>query len=330
MSNRSEEVQIDGLVTVEADAIAQALRSLSVASSVFCLSELSAPWGFRVGGAGLAKFHLVLSGAAWLRVAGHDPVELFEGDLVILPHGQAHSISNQRRGSVPALDDLIAEFPLDSHLRLRNTGGGPMTRLLCGGFTLSNASVALMALLPDILHIGTSTMFATKWLEPVLLALDAEDSLEQPGAVAIKEKIADVFVAQALRAWMVGAGDAGWRAPAQPADPHIDKALDLMRNRFSDRWTLDQMASRAGLSRTAFITRFRTAIGETPMRHLTKQRLGNAAGYLGTDDRSLYEIALLTGYDNDAALSKAFRRECGVSPGAYRKASRQRPHIETE
>jgi hypothetical protein len=71
---------------------------------------------------------------------------------------------------------------------------------------------ALIALLPDILRVGTSTMFATRWLELVLLALDAEDSLEQAGAAAIKENLAELFVAQALRAWMVAAGDAGLRA----------------------------------------------------------------------------------------------------------------------
>ena len=144
----------------------------------------------------------------------------------------------------------------------------------------------------------------------------------------VKEKLADVFVAQALRSWMVGVGGASWPARSQDVDPHIEKALHAMRNRFSDRWTLKALASQAGLSRTAFITRFRNAVGQPPMRHLSKVRLGNAAGYLATDDRSLYEIALLTAYESDAALSKAFRREFGISPGAYRKASRQSPSLE--
>jgi AraC family transcriptional regulator, alkane utilization regulator len=193
---------------------------------------------------------------------------------------------------------------------------------------LSEASVRLMASLPDVLHVGTSTMFATKWLEPVLLGLDAEDTLEIPGVAAIKEKLADVFVAQALRAWMVGAGDAGWRAPPRQADPQIHKVIEVMRNRFDETWTLDRLALLAGLSRTALVIRFRNAMGEPPMRHLAKVRLGNAAGYLATDDRSLYEVALLSGYDSDASLSKAFRREFGISPGAYRKSSRERPTIE--
>jgi transcriptional regulator GlxA family with amidase domain len=225
----------------------------------------------------------------------------------------------------------MATFPLDEHLRLRNNGHGPQTRLLCGGFTLSSSSAHLVGtLLPDLLHMKTGGMGATAWLEPVLLALDAEVVSQQPGATAIKEKIADVFVAQALRAWMVGAGAAGWRLPADQADARITKALDAMRNRLAEKWTLDRLAAHVGLSRTALTTRFRDVVGEPPMRYLTKLRLGSAAGYLATDDRSMYEIALLTGYDSDASLSKAFRREFGVPPGAYRQSSRERPTIVAE
>ena len=52
-----------------------------------------------------------------------------------------------------------------------------------------------------------------------------------------------------------------------------------------------------------------------------------AAGYLTTGRRSLYEIALLSGYDNESTLSKAFRRELGMPPGRYREAARRPPPI---
>ena len=71
-----------------------------------------------------------------------------------------------------------------------------------------------------------------RWLDPVPLALHAEDSLEQPGVTAIKEQIADAVVAQPLRKGTVGAGDALWCAPSQFADSQIDRVLEVMRNRF--------------------------------------------------------------------------------------------------
>jgi AraC family transcriptional activator of mtrCDE len=118
-------------------------------------------------------------------------------------------------------------------------------------------------------------------------------------------------------------------ALSSPADAHIATVLEVMRNRFSERWTLDRLASIAGLSRTAFTTRFRLAVGQTPMRHLTKVRLGNAAGHLATDDRSLLGGAPL-GMRQRRSAFQGFRRDFGVSPGPYRRSSRQRRRISTE
>ena len=50
-----------------------------------------------------------------------------------------------------------------------------------------------------------------------------------------------------------------------------------------------------------------------------KVRLSQAAGYLRTADLSIETIAIRTGYGNNASLSKAFKRELGISPGAYRR-----------
>jgi AraC family transcriptional regulator, alkane utilization regulator len=72
-------------------------------------------------------------------------------------------------------------------------------------------------------------------------------------------------------------------------------------------------------ARSAFAERFRDATGETPMQHLTRYRLSRAADYLRTTDAGLGEIARLTGYESDVSISKAFRRQYGRPPGAYRK-----------
>jgi len=63
------------------------------------------------------------------------------------------------------------------------------------------------------------------------------------------------------------------------------------------------------------------------MRYLTKVRLGRAAGYLSTSQLTIHEIVRLTGYDDVAAFSKAFKREFGRAPGAYRRAAGRAPDI---
>ena len=117
-----------------------------------------------------------------------------------------------------------------------------------------------------------------------------------------------------------GAEQAGLLAPRQAADSQLGPALAALHDRPAVNWTLAELAGLAGMSRTLFAARFRAAVGESPMRHLAKIRLGQAAGYLTTTGLSVESIARRTGYGTNASLSKAFKREFGTSPGQYREA----------
>src|SRR5262249_13108003 len=130
-----------------------------------------------------------------------------------------------------------------------------------------------------------------------------------------------------LRVWLVGAERAGVLDPGQLKDGVVGKAVLAIRERPAEPWSLDMLARLVGLSRTAFAARFRLAMGEPPMRYVAKVRLSLAAGYLAPSRRSMYEIALLSGYDNESTLSKAFRREFGVPPGRYRAQARSAPDV---
>ena len=52
------------LASPRSDAVSEVLRAFAVRSTIFCRSELRAPWAFRVEGESVAKFHLVLEGSA--------------------------------------------------------------------------------------------------------------------------------------------------------------------------------------------------------------------------------------------------------------------------
>jgi AraC-like DNA-binding protein len=307
------------LNTAPPDAVTELLSALTVQSSVYCLSELTAPWGFRVDGANAAKFHLVLEGACWLQPDGAGPVRLAAGDLVILPRGEAHVMSDEPGSPAPALEALIAGHPLDGQARLRYGGSGQATRLLCGGFTPGGPIRApLLTVLPPVLHLDAVATGVTAWLEPVFALVAHEADHAAPGAQAIFAKLADVFLAQALRTYLTGAGQAGLLQAEPLADPPVRAALALIRDQPGRAWTVAALAREAGMSRTLFTTRFRAAVGDSPMRHLARARLGQAAGYLTTTNLSIEAIARRTGYGTSAALSKAFRREFGTPPGQYR------------
>jgi AraC-like DNA-binding protein len=305
------------------------LRSLSVQSSVFCTSELHAPWGFSVERSTVAKFHLVLAGECWLTLDEREPKRLGQGDLVLLPGGDAHNVGSGTDQPSVTLDQLLQERPVDDGLTLRINGQGPLTRLLCGGFVLgTDLPVAAASLLPRILLVDAAALALSTWLEPVLLTLASQAQSRLPGTHVMQAKIAEVFIAEALRSWLLDAERTGLIVSSEFVDEPVAQALERIREGFNERWTLERLAAEVGLSRTALATRFKLRVGDSPMHYLTRVRLGHAAGLLTTTRLSHYEIAHLSGYATEAALAKAFKRERGETLGAHRAAARRAPQID--
>lgn len=72
------------------------------------------------------------------------------------------------------------------------------------------------------------------------------------------------------------------------------------------------------MSRSAFAERFAALIGQPPMRYLTNWRMQVAARRLRDGD-AISRIAFDVGYESEAAFSRAFRREKGLPPAAWRQ-----------
>jgi AraC-like DNA-binding protein len=99
----------------------------------------------------------------------------------------------------------------------------------------------------------------------------------------------------------------------------IAKALALMQAELRRRWTVAELSRKVGLSRAAFARLFKIETGESPLRHLTRQRLERAAELLLDSELSLAEIAERVGYDSEFAFNRAFKRHHGVAPGVFRR-----------
>jgi AraC family transcriptional regulator, alkane utilization regulator len=306
---------MDQIGTARHDALSSVLRDVHVRSVVYCLSDFSAPWGFSVERSPAAKFHVLLAGTARLTVGDAAPVQLATGDLVLLAHGDGHVIADQPASPVRPLDAILADHPVGEAGLLLYGGDGPRTRLLCGGFELCPPLPDDLAeFLPPVLTLAAETGMV-RWLEPLLALLKQETQASAPGKAAILGKLADVFVAQALRSYLAAA-DGQPRLPLP--DPDIARVVKLIRARPETRWSVDGMAQSAGMSRTSFNARFRAAVGQPPMAYLTELRLRRAAGYLSTTTKNVRQVAHLAGYDNEASFSKAFSRLFGQPPGQYR------------
>jgi AraC-like DNA-binding protein len=303
------------------DAVSDLLRSVRVRGALYCRSRLAAPWGFATDAGPAAAFHAVTAGHCWLDVEGSDQqLRLQAGDLVILPTGRRHSLRDDRATPTPALRDLLAEHPIDPHRRLRLGGRGARTVLLCGGFTVEGGERhPVLQALPPVIHIRGVQGRAVPWLAVTLRLLDAELRSASPGSEAVIGRLTDALVTQALRVALTAAQASAGVDLRALQDPRIAAALRLIHQHPQRAWTVDELASRAALSRSAFATRFRQLVGDPPMRYATRIRLVHAAGLLHTTQAGLGEIARRTGYDNEFSLSRAFKRAYGVAPGRYRR-----------
>jgi AraC-like DNA-binding protein/mannose-6-phosphate isomerase-like protein (cupin superfamily) len=299
------------------DTLSELLRSLRVQSTVFCLAELGAPWGFSVPRRRVASFHLVLAGEAWLTREDADPLHLGRGDVAIVPRGDPHELRDAPGSPVTAIE---AEYGDGPSWEVRLGGDGARAELMCGGFALDRVH-PLVSALPAVVHVTARDGSPPEWLAATLELLRGELPACPPGAEAVVTKITDVFLAHAIRAHVLEHdGD----TLAALADPQVAAAVRAIHERPEHPWTVRELAARVALSRSALAARFREVVGEPPMRYVTRCRLIKAAELLRDTDAPLGAVARASGYVSEVSLSKAFSRWFGVAPGAYRRAARDR------
>ncbi|MBC8161066.1 MAG: AraC family transcriptional regulator [Roseiflexaceae bacterium] len=302
------------------DVLTEILDSLQLRSTVYCRAELHAPWSLQFAPTRAATFHVIDCGSCWLQIEGQEgATQLTGGDLIVLSHGAGHILSATPGAAPFTTIYLDRDIPATCEVR-RSEGGGAFTTLLCGLFDFAHDNGhPLFTLLPPLIHIKGEQGRAIASLEATLTFLASEAGSGRAGTNTIVRRLADVLFIQVVRSWIESLTDqtGGWLGALR--DPQIGYSLGMI-HRFPDReWTVALLASEATMSRSAFAARFTTMVGEPPLQYLTRWRMRLAARLLGRNDLGLHEIAQRVGYESDVALSKAFKRETGVAPGAYRR-----------
>ena len=108
---------------------------------------------------------------------------------------------------------------------------------------------------------------------------------------------------------------AGWLKAL--GDDRIGAALRAMHADVAHRWTLEELAGLAGMSRSAFAASFKSQVGSAPLEYLIQWRMSLARDALRHATRSISELAFATGYESESAFSTAFKRVMGCSPRRY-------------
>jgi AraC-like DNA-binding protein len=203
----------------------------------------------------------------------------------------------------------------------RAGGSGAITKLVCGGMQFDNGPTdPLLAVLPSLIHVkGKSGMGAT-WLQATVSQVIEELDSSGAGAQAVVTRLADILFIKAVRTYFeqdVDTVQCGWLAAIR--DPHVGPALAQLHARPQERWTVASLARHVGLSRSLFAEKFTELVREPPLRYLKRLRLNAAAIRLLSTNDKLSAIAVDSGYESAAALTKAFKRILGKTPGEYRR-----------
>ena len=90
------------------------------------------------------------------------------------------------------------------------------------------------------------------------------------------------------------------------------------------RWTVEELADRAALSRAAFARRFTAQMGMAPLAYLTGWRMALARERLRDGDERIAAVADALGYASEFSFAAAFKRHHGVAPGRWRATARSR------
>ena len=100
--------------------------------------------------------------------------------------------------------------------------------------------------------------------------------------------------------------------------PELARAVEVMHERIAAPAAIEELAGLAGLSTGRFTALVQRLFQLTPRELSMKIRLDEAIHLLATTDCSLADIALATGFCDQSAFTRHFRRLTGLPPGAFR------------
>jgi len=281
----------------------------------------TAPWGAHFSPFPHIKLGVIVEGECWLCVDGMEPLFLSTGDFYLLgnppPYGLGSSVEAAR---APDSNDPLRK---ETSAGGREIPQGSVTYTCSVDFEFqeSDASTLFSSLPPAILAKADDTHGELLWNIATLLVHEIET--HKAGRSLVLEHLAQILLVHMLRSHADSPHEPlGWLASI--ADDGIGAALRALHAEPGRRWTLEDLAKIAMMSRSAFAANFRNRTGRPPLDYLIEWRMQLARAALRTED-SLTAIAEAIGYQSESAFSTAFRRVVGMSPRDFRVSLHTQP-----
>jgi AraC-like DNA-binding protein len=301
------------------DILTDMLNTLELKGWLSSRRELTPPWRYDFAASQDSMFHVLSFGGAYLQVEGEgEPIRVEDGDVVLFPTGQPHSLYDDPTSPLTRVVHLDYN-PQRGYQVVAREGEGPKLLMLCGAFHFEYPNdFPLLHHLPKLIHIRGAQGRMEQGFTDIVRLIARESASQQLGAEVMLRRLTELLFIQVIRLWIAQQAEAsvGWVRALR--DQPISAALGLIHQSPERRWTVKELAEAAALSRSAFSARFSELMGEPPMTYLTRWRMLRATRLL-KNEVSMETIADLLGYESEAAFRKAFKREIGIPPAQYRK-----------
>ncbi|MGY1898507.1 AraC family transcriptional regulator [Nocardia gipuzkoensis] len=304
------------------DALASLLEGPRARGAFLMCSLLDPPWSLRIQDEAPLTVLSMIRGGAWIVTDQGAPRQLGAGDVAIFRGPAPYTVADD-----PATEPQIIIHPgqvtktpqgeilcetLSLGVRQWGTDPEGATLMVTGTYESAGAaSRRLLRALPPVLVLQRGDFDSR-----VLDILVDEVTRDEPAQSAVLDRLLDLVLIAALRAWFARDDAPAWYHAY--GDPLVGKALRLLQHNPAHGWTVAGLAEAVGVSRAALARRFTDLVGEPPMAFLTEWRLALAADLLQESDATIEAIARQVGYGSAFALSTAFKRHFGVSPRDHR------------
>jgi AraC-like DNA-binding protein len=307
------------------DLLSGLLQSVRLrGEQIFCCAP-AAPFAISLDHPG-GTIHILNEGRFELQLQGQrDTFRYEQGDVVLLPAGAAHVVRSGRRVTPRRLTETDTR-----HEVVRHRIG---TRWLSGTFSFDDSRGGrLLHALPAVIDLRGVKHESDRWLDLSTQMLMKEKISPSEGSAEMISRILDLLFVQVLRAWAVRPdAPAGWLTGAM--DPIIGDAVKAIHANPGHPWTVERLAGKCNLSRSAFSERFVRTVGQPPAAYISQVRLGEAADLIRYTTEAIGVIAREIGYDSEAAFSRAFSKRYGMPPTKWRSergGKRELPREGTE
>jgi AraC-like DNA-binding protein len=323
-----------------ADTLSDVLEVVRLTGALFFLVEARTPWVAEAPASPhllpailpraehIVSYHVITQGTCWCESAGHEPLQLDRGDVLVVPHGEAYQLANPcglRTGW--SLDDALGWFGAMAAGQLPfvvTEGGNSAERLqiVCGFLGCDALPFnPVLTTLPALLRVR---LHGDSWprLNALLEFAVAESNRGRPGSRSVLLRIAELVFVEVLRSHLTTASDhaPGWLSGLR--DPVVGRALARLHAEPARAWTLSALARDVGASRSVLAERFAALIGLPPMLYLAHWRVQLAASRLAAGASPVSAVAAAVGYESEAAFCRAFKKIAGTTPASWRSRRR--------